>query len=504
MAGRFILAIDQGTSGTTTYLIDRSGRMSARGYCDIEQHYPRPGWVEHDPGQIWASVMAATRQTLEQAGSPDLAAIGITNQRETTILWDRRTGVPIAPAVVWQCRRTADICRELKRSGLEPTFRAKTGLLLDAYFSGPKIRWLLNQSVGCRRRAEAGDFCFGTVDSWLIWKLIGGTVHATDASNASRTLLYDVHEGRWDPDLCRILDVPPMMLPEVMPSSGLIGESVECLDATGRVVIPADVPISGVAGDQHAALFGQTCFGIGDTKATLGTGAFVLMNTGRQVAAPPEGLLSTMAWQLGDQSTYALEGSVFSAGATVQWLRDQLGIIASAGETDHLAASVADNGGVYLVPAFVGLGAPHWDTDARGTIVGLTRGSTRAHLSRSALESIAFQVRDVVEAVSRESGIGVETLAIDGGAAANEFLAQSLADQLDVEVVRPKYLETTALGAGYLAGLGVGFWDSTEQLSEMWEVDRTYRPRIEPALRERLYSGWLRAVERAKGWATDS
>ena len=504
MAGRFVLAIDQGTTGTTTYLIDRAGRMSARGYCDIEQHYPGPGWVEHDPNQIWTSVLVAARQTLEKAGVPTLAAIGITTQRETTILWDRRTGSPIAPAIVWQCRRTANICRQLKRAGLEPTLRAKTGLLLDAYFSGPKIKWLLDQDDEWRRRAQAGDVCFGTVDSWLVWNLTAGRVHATDPSNASRTLLYDIGAGSWDAELCQILDVPLATLPEVIPSSGLFGESVECLDNAGRVVIPAGVPISGLAGDQHAALFGQTCFGVGDTKATLGTGAFVLTNAGSQVPAPPDGLLSTIAWQRGDRSTYALEGSVFSAGATIQWLRDQLGLIESAGESDELASSVGDSGGVYLVPAFVGLGAPHWDMDARGTIVGLTRGSSRAHLVRAALESIAFQVRDVVEAVSRETGIEIETLAIDGGAAANEFLAQFLADQLQVEVVRPKYLETTALGAGYLAGLGVGFWESTDQLSEMWEADRTYRPQVQPVLREQQYSGWMRAVERSKGWATDS
>ncbi len=504
MAGRFVLAIDQGTTGTTTYLIDRDGRMFARGYCDIEQHYPRPGWVEHDPNQIWTSVLVAARQTLEQAGFPVLVAIGITNQRETTILWDRHTGSPIAPAVVWQCRRTANICRQLKRAGLEPTFRAKTGLLLDAYFSGPKIKWLLDQNDEGRLRALAGDISFGTVDSWLVWNLTGGRVHATDPSNASRTLLYDIGMGTWDAELCRILDVPIAMLPDVMPSSGLFGESVQCLDQSGRFVIPAGVQIAGVAGDQHAALFGQTCFGIGDTKATLGTGAFVLMNTGSQIHTPPDGLLSTMAWRLGDHSTYALEGSVFSAGATIQWLRDELGLIESAGESDELASSVGDSGGVYLVPAFVGLGAPHWDMQARGAILGITRGSSRAHLVRAGLESIAFQVRDVVEVVSRETGLRIETLAIDGGASANEFLAQFLADQIDVEVVRPKYLDTTALGAGYLAGLGVGYWESIDELSEMWEVDRIYRPQIKPALREQLYTGWLRAVERAKGWATDS
>ena len=504
MAGRFVLAIDQGTTGTTTYLIDRDGRMFARGYCDIEQHYPRPGWVEHDPNQIWTSVLVAARQTLEQAGFPVLVAIGITNQRETTILWDRHTGSPIAPAVVWQCRRTANICRQLKRAGLEPTFRAKTGLVLDAYFSGPKIQWLLDRSDSWRSGAQAGDICFGTVDAWLVWKLTGGRVHATDPSNASRTLLYDIGMGTWDAELCRILDVPIAMLPDVMPSSGLFGESVQCLDQSGRFVIPAGVQIAGVAGDQHAALFGQTCFGIGDTKATLGTGAFVLMNTGSQIHTPPDGLLSTMAWRLGDHSTYALEGSVFSAGATIQWLRDELGLIESAGESDELASSVGDSGGVYLVPAFVGLGAPHWDMQARGAILGITRGSSRAHLVRAGLEAIAFQVRDVVEVVSRETGLRIETLAIDGGASANEFLAQFLADQIDVEVVRPKYLDTTALGAGYLAGLGVGYWESIDELSEMWEVDRIYRPQIKPALREQLYTGWLRAVERAKGWATDS
>ncbi len=504
MAGRFVLAIDQGTTGTTTYLIDRDGRMFARGYCDIEQHYPRPGWVEHDPNQIWTSVLVAARQTLEQAGFPVLVAIGITNQRETTILWDRHTGSPIAPAVVWQCRRTAPICQDLKRSGLEAMFRAKTGLVLDAYFSGPKIQWLLDRSDSWRSGAQAGDICFGTVDAWLVWKLTGGRVHATDPSNASRTLLYDIGMGTWDAELCRILDVPMAMLPDVMPSSGLFGESVQCLDQSGRLVIPAGVQIAGVAGDQHAALFGQTCFGIGDTKATLGTGAFVLMNTGSQAHTPPDGLLSTMAWRLGDHSTYALEGSVFSAGATIQWLRDELRLIESAGESDELASSVGDSGGVYLVPAFVGLGAPHWDMQARGAILGLTRGSSRAHLVRAGLESIVFQVRDVVEVVSRETGLRIETLAIDGGASANEFLAQFLADQIDVEVVRPKYLDTTALGAGYLAGLGVGYWESIDELIEMWEVNRIYRPRIKPALREQLYTGWLRAVERAKGWATDS
>ena len=330
MAGRFVLAIDQGTTGTTTYLIDRDGRMFARGYCDIEQHYPRPGWVEHDPNQIWTSVLVAARQTLEQAGFPVLVAIGITNQRETTILWDRHTGSPIAPAIVWQCRRTAQLCQELKRSGLEAMFRAKTGLVLDAYFSGPKIQWLLDRSDSWRSGAQAGDICFGTVDAWLVWKLTGGRVHATDPSNASRTLLYDIGMGSWDAELCRILDAPMAMLPDVMPSSGLFGESVQCLDQSGRLVIPAGVQIAGVAGDQHAALFGQTCFGIGDTKATLGTGAFVLMNTGSQIHTPPDGLLSTMAWRLGDHSTYALEGSVFSAGATIQWLRDELGLIESA------------------------------------------------------------------------------------------------------------------------------------------------------------------------------
>ena len=504
MAGRVILAIDQGTTGTTTYLIDRAGQMFSRGYCAIEQHYPRPGWVEHDPNQIWASVLDASRQTLEQAGFPDLAAIGIANQRETTILWDRRTGAPIGPAVVWQCRRTAPLCQELKRSGLEAMFRAKTGLVLDAYFSGPKIQWLLDRKDSWRSGAQAGEVCFGTVDSWLVWKLTGGTVHATDSSNASRTLLYDIGNGRWDAELCRILRVPMAALPEVKPSSGVVGQSVECRNDAGQVVIPAGVQIAGVAGDQHAALFGQTCFGIGDTKATLGTGAFVLMNTGSQIHTPPDGLLSTMAWRLGDHSTYALEGSVFSAGATIQWLRDELGLIESAGESDELASSVGDSGGVYLVPAFVGLGAPHWDMHARGAILGLTRGSSRAHLVRAGLEAIAFQVRDVVEVVSRETGLRIETLRVDGGASANEFLAQFLADQIDVEVVRPKYPETTALGAGYLAGLGVGYWESIDELSEMWEVDRIYRPQIKPALREQLYTGWLRAVERAKGWATDS
>ncbi len=502
-ARRFVLALDQGTSGSTALVVDADGRVRARGYAELTQYYPQPGWVEHDPEEIWSTTASAAQAALRQAGvgGPEIAAVGITNQRETTVVWERTTGAPIARAIVWQCRRTAEACDRLRAAGLEPLFRERTGLVLDAYFSGTKIGWLLDAVPGARRRAERGELACGTVDAWLIWKLTGHRVHVTDASNASRTLCLSLATVDWDDALLRVLGVPRGLLPRVVPSSGVLGETAEL----GWV--PAGVPIAGVAGDQQAALFGQACFEPGSTKNTYGTGCFLLMNTGTAPVASRHGLLATVAWRIGDRTTYALEGSVFIAGAAVQWLRDGLGIIRTAAETQSLAESVADTGGVYFVPAFVGLGAPYWDMYARGAIVGLTRGTTAAHLARAALESIAFQSRDVLDAMAEDvravpGGIRLPQLRVDGGAVANDFLCQFQADLAEVPVVRPAVIETTALGAAYLAGLGAGVWKSQTALAERAAVDRTFTPRMDAATRTRLYAGWRRAVERARGWQT--
>ncbi len=498
MTRRFVLALDQGTSGSTALVVDPDGRVLARGYAELPQHYPRPGWVEHDPEAIWETVEAAARQALAGARvtGGEVAAVGITNQRETAIVWERAGGVPIHRAVVWQCRRTAEACDRLRADGLEPLFRERTGLVLDAYFSGTKIAWILDAVDGARRRAERGELAFGTVDSWLLWKLTGGAVHATDATNASRTLALDLRTVAWDDALLAHLRVPRAVLPEVRPSAGVFGETVDL------GWLPRGVPIAGIAGDQQAALFGQACFGVGDAKNTYGTGCFLLLNTGATPVASKHGLLTTIAWRLGDRTTYALEGSVFVAGAVVQWLRDGLGVIGSAAESEALARSVPDAGGVYLVPAFVGLGAPYWDPYARGTIVGLTRGTTAGHLARAALEAIAFQSRDVLEAMTADAGVGVRALRVDGGATANELLCQLQADLTGLAVQRPAVIETTALGAAGLAALGAGLWRSLDDAAQRQTIERTFTPAMDEGERSARYAAWRRAVERARGWAS--
>ncbi|HEU5322835.1 MAG TPA: glycerol kinase GlpK, partial [Methylomirabilota bacterium] len=450
-ARRYVLALDQGTTGSTALVIDAEGAVRARGYAELTQHYPQPGWVEHDPEEIWTTVGTAARRALAEARvtGAEVAAVGITNQRETTIVWDRASGAPIHPAIVWQCRRTAAACDALKAGGAEPVVRERTGLVLDAYFSGTKIGWLLDHVPGARRRAERGELAFGTVDAWLLWKLTGGRRHATDATNASRTLCLNLRSVDWDDEMLGLLGVPREVLPAVVDSSG------PCAETSDVDWLPAGVPIAGIAGDQQAALFGQACYGPGSAKNTYGTGCFVLLNTGADPVASGHGLLTTVAWRIGGRTTYALEGSVFIAGAAVQWLRDGLGMIACADETRALAESVEDTGGVYFVPAFVGLGAPYWDERARGAILGLTRGTTRAHLIRATLESIAYQSRDVVECFSRDAGLRLDTLRVDGGVTANELAMQIQADFLGVPVSRPVVAETTALGAAYAAGLAV-------------------------------------------------
>lgn len=492
---KYVLALDQGTTSSRAIVFGHDGRPLGKDQQEFPQHYPQPGHVEHQPDDIWNSQLATARGALTQAGitADQVAAIGVTNQRETTILWDRHTGQPIAPAIVWQSRITADRCEKLKQAGLEDTVRGKTGLVIDAYFSGTKIAHLLDQISGARAAAEKGDVLFGTVDSFLIWRLTGRRRHVTDASNASRTMLYNIHTGDWDDELLRAINVPRAMLPDVGPSSGLLGETDPGL--FGRAI-----PITGCAGDQQAATFGQTCFEPGAAKNTYGTGCFLLMNTGVKPVASTQGLITTIAWKLGDEVTYALEGSIFVAGAAVQWLRDGLGIVSSAGETEALAQSVTDNGGVYFVPAFVGLGAPYWDSQARGLLIGLTRGTSRAHLARAALESMAYQTRDVLEAMEADAGTPLNDLRVDGGATANSWLLQFQADQLQVSVQRPVVQETTALGAAYLAGLAVGYWSSLDDLRRNWARDAVFQPVADAATRERLYQGWKRAVERSQHW----
>jgi len=494
-ARRYVLALDQGTTGSTALVVDAEGAVRARGYAELPQHFPRPGWVEHEPEDIWATAETAAAAALRAAGitGADIAAIGITNQRETTLVWERASGRPIHRAIVWQCRRTAEACDRLKADGLEPLFRRKTGLVLDAYFSGTKIAWLLDHVPGARARAERGELAFGTVDTWLLWRLTRGAVHATDPSNASRTLCFDIEKLAWDGELAAALGVPMALLPDLRPSAGIFGET-----APGGV-LPAGIPIAGIAGDQQAALFGQNCLEPGTAKNTYGTGCFLLLNTGERLVASTHGLVTTVAWSLGGRVSYALEGSVFIAGAAVQWLRDGLGIIARADETQALAESVSDTGGVYLVPAFVGLGAPYWDPYARGTVVGLTRGTSRAHLARAALEAIAYQSRDVLDAMAADAGAPARALRVDGGAAANDFLCQFQADMLGVEVHRPAVTETTGLGAAYLAGVGVGLWKPAD-LAARWRLDRRFTPTMSADARDRAYAGWRRAVERARAW----
>ncbi|CAG0982333.1 glycerol kinase [Burkholderiales bacterium] len=490
-----VLALDQGTTSSRALVFDATGSVRATAQQEFRQIFPEPGWVEHDATEIWATQAGVMREAIAKAGiaAREIAAIGITNQRETSVLWERDTGRPMANAIVWQDRRTAPICDALRAAGHADTFRRKTGLVLDAYFSGTKLKWLLDRIPGARERARRGELAFGTIDSWLVWNLTQGRVHATDPSNASRTLMFDIHRGAWDDELCALLDVPREVLPAIVPTSGVCGTTT---------IDGVEVPIAGIAGDQQAALFGQACHAPGLAKNTYGTGCFMLLNTGTRAVASGNNLLTTVAWTRAGGTDYALEGSVFIAGAVVQWLRDGLKILRSAHEVEALAASVPDNGGVYLVPAFAGLGAPHWDAYARGAIFGLTRGATGAHLARAALESIAYQSADVLAAMQKDAGITLAQLRVDGGAAANDLLMQFQADVLGVPVVRPKVLETTALGAAYLAGLAVGYWKDIAEVAANWQVDRTFEPSMPREHVARLLAGWEKAVERSKGWAS--
>lgn len=496
---QYVLALDQGTTSSRAIVFDHEGRFVASSQQEYEQILPSPGHVEHDPEAIWNSQLTVARQALERAGleASDIAAIGITNQRETTILWERSTGKPVANAIVWQSRISAGICDQLKAAGHEATFRDKTGLVVDAYFSGTKIKHLLDTLPGLRARAQRGEILFGTVDTWLIWRLTGGQRHVTDYSNASRTLIYNIHTLDWDDELLGILDIPRAMLPEVRPSSEVYGE-------TTADMFGAPIRIAGCAGDQQAATFGQACFERGAAKNTYGTGCFLLMNTGKQAVASQNQLITTIGWGFGGEITYCLEGSVFIAGAVVQWLRDSLGIIKSSTEVEKLAASVPDAGGVFFVPAFVGLGAPYWDAYARGSIQGLTRGTTAAHIARAAVDSMAYQTRDLVEAMQRDAGVKLTHLKVDGGASVNNALMQFQSDILDAPVRRPVVSETTALGAAYLAGLAVGYWESTDDIVRNWALEREFKPSMGQAQRERDYRQWKVAVERSLHWAKES
>ncbi len=491
MTDQYILAIDLGTTGTTVLIIDQAGRVVSRAGSEFTQIYPQPGWVEHDPEEIWSVSIDAVQAALQQAGltANNIKGIGITNQRETTVVWDKTTGRAVYNAIVWQCRRTASACEAMKADGLEPIVRENTGLVIDAYFSATKLAWILDHIPNGHSRAEAGELLFGTIDSWLVWKLTGGKAHLTDYTNASRTMLYNLRDLCWDQQLLDYFHIPVHMLPQVKSCS-------EIYACTSAELLGAEIPICGIAGDQQAALFGQTAFEPGDAKNTYGTGCFLLMNTGRTAIKSTHGLLTTIAWGLDSQICYALEGSVFIAGAAIQWLRDELGIINSAAESETLALSITDNEGVYLVPAFVGLGAPHWDMYARGVLTGLTRGSGKAHLARAALESIAYQSCDVLAAMTADAGVAINSLKVDGGATANRFLMQFQADVLDVCVEKPLITETTALGAAFLAGLACGFWSSQEELKNIRSVEQHFIPSMPAKERMRLRQGWQEAVSR--------
>lgn len=494
----YILAIDQGTTGSRAFIVDQAAEVRGRGYAALPQHYPKPGWVEHDPEEIWQTCMSAVGAAIRDAGiePEDLKGIGIANQRETFVLWDRATGKPVAPAIVWQDRRTAALCKRLKADGLRPGWQKKTGLLIDPYFSGTKIHWMLEELGGLKARVRKGEIACGTVDSWLVWRLSAGRRHVTDYSNASRTMLYNIRKLDWDEEILSTLSVPVSLLPEVSNSSGVLAET------DPGIFFGQRIPIAGLAGDQHAALFGQGCFRKGEAKTTYGTGSFLLMNIGKKPVVSQERLLTTIAWKLeGKAVRYALEGSIFITGAAIQWLRDGLGMIAHASETQTLAESVDGNDDVYFVPALVGLGAPYWDPYARGAILGITRGTTRAHIARAALESIAYQTRDVVDAMQRESHLQLPALRADGGAVGNRFLMQFQADLLGVPVEVPAMTETTALGAAYLAGLGVGFWNNQAELSEKLEIAERYRPQIKRKKANGFYQRWQAAVERSARWA---
>ncbi len=493
---KYLLAFDQGTTSSRCIVFDRQGNICSKVQREFAQIFPHDGWVEHDATEIWASQMGVAVEAMLAIGATasDIAAIGITNQRETVVVWEKESGNPICNAIVWQCRRTADTCEKLKQEGAEEEIRARTGLLLDPYFSATKLKWILDHVEGARARAERGELLFGTIDSWLIYRLTGGKVHATDPSNAARTMLFNIHTMEWDRELLRLFDIPECMLPRVLPSSGLFGY-------TDKRLFGGEIPIAGVAGDQQAALFGQCCFEAGDAKNTYGTGGFLLMNTGRTAILPKQGLLSSVAWQIGNDVSYVLEGSVFVCGAVVQWLRDGLGLIQSAADTEKMATAVSDNAGVYLVPAFVGLGAPYWDAYARGGIQGLTRATNRNHIVRAALESMAYQTADVLTAMQSETGMPLSALRVDGGASANDFLLQFQADVLGTRLLRPACVETTAWGAATLAGLGVGVYEKQSELNDVRRIDRVFEPRMSEQERERLLFGWHRAVERTLGWA---
>jgi glycerol kinase len=494
---QYILALDQGTTSSRSLVFDHAGHIVALAQKEFTQHYPQPGWVEHDPEEILATQLATARDAVAQAGltMADIAGIGITNQRETAVVWDRATGKAIHNAIVWQDRRTADYCDGLRREGHTEDIRQRTGLEIDAYFSGTKVRWILDHVDGARSRAERGELAFGTIDSWLIWHLTGGTVHATDPSNASRTLLFNLHDLAWDPAMLDLLGVPAAMLPEVRPSSGDFG--------TATALSPDAPPIAGVAGDQQSALFGQQCTRPGMVKNTYGTGCFMLMNTGTKAVMSRHRLLTTVAWQIGGETHYALEGSIFMGGATVQWLRDELDMIGDSAEIETLAAAVPDSDGVVLVPAFAGLGTPHWNGHARGTLFGLTRGSGKAHLARAALDAIAHQTVDVVRAMEADAGVAIPELRVDGGATVNNLLMQIQSDLLNISVVRPEITETTALGAAYLAGLGVGFWSNTADIQSQWAAERTFSPQLDDAERKTADHRWQRAIRATLNWAED-
>ena len=495
---KYVMALDAGTTSNRCILFNEKGEICSMAQKEFTQYFPKPGWVEHDPGEIWSTQLAVARQAMNEihASAADIAAIGITNQRETAIVWDKNTGKPVYNAIVWQCRRTSEYCDSLKEKGLTETFQKKTGLVIDAYFSGTKVKWILDHVEGARERAKRGDLLFGTVETWLIWKLTKGAVHVTDYSNASRTMLFNINTLKWDDEILKELDIPKCMLPQAKPSSEIYGE-------TDPSFFGGRIPIAGAAGDQQAALFGQTCFEKGEAKNTYGTGCFLLMNTGETPVFSKNGLVTTIAWGIDGTVHYALEGSVFVAGAAIQWLRDELRLIDSASDTEYLAQKVEDSNGCYVVPAFTGLGAPYWDQYARGTIVGLTRGVNKDHIIRATLESLAYQVNDVLEAMEADSGILLSALKVDGGASANNFLMQTQADVSQAPVHRPNCVETTAMGAAYLAGLAVGYWKDKEDVKKNWSIDRIFQPQIAKETRQKMLSGWKKAVRYAHGWAKE-
>ena len=493
---KYVMAFDAGTTSNRCILFNSEGRICSVAQKEFRQYYPKPGWVEHDANEIWSTQLEVARQAMNNVGAAaaDIAAIGITNQRETVIVWDRETGEPLTNAIVWQCRRTAEYADKLKEQGLTDTIRQKTGLVIDAYFSATKLRWILENIPTARGRAERGELLFGTVDTWLMWKLSGGKIHATDYSNASRTMLFNINTIDWDDEILKLMDIPRCMLPKVCPSSGIFGTA-------DPQILGAPIPIAGVAGDQQAALFGQTCFTEGEAKNTYGTGCFLLMNTGNTPVFSKNGLVTTIAWGMNGEITYALEGSIFVAGAALQWLRDEMKLIDSAADSEYMATKVKDTNGCYVVPAFAGLGAPHWDQYARGTIVGLTRGCNKYHIIRATLDSLAYQVYDVLKAMRADSGVPLASLKVDGGASANNYLMQAQANIIDAPVLRPNCVETTAMGAAFLAGLATGFWKNREEIQKNWEIDRTFRPEITAEKREVLIRGWNKAVKCAYGWA---